>query len=79
MSSKDEPSVTFKRKQLEKELPHPFKKYKDDTAFWQKEPGGWSCEVKKETPRCIQNVSHGEIIKQRETPLCFFDDYLVKA
>ncbi|BBP86658.1 hypothetical protein BsIDN1_02760 [Bacillus safensis] len=24
MSSKDEPSVTFKRKQLEKELPHPF-------------------------------------------------------
>ncbi|MEC1080024.1 DUF4825 domain-containing protein [Bacillus safensis] len=37
MSSKDEPSVTFKRKQLEKELPHPFKKYKDATAFWQKE------------------------------------------
>lgn len=37
MSSKDEPSVTFKRKQLEKELPHPFKKYKDDTALWQKE------------------------------------------
>ncbi|KUF23574.1 DUF4825 domain-containing protein [Bacillus sp. G1(2015b)] len=37
MSSKDEPSVTFKRKQLEKKLPHPFKKYKDDTALWQKE------------------------------------------
>ncbi|MGT8905341.1 DUF4825 domain-containing protein [Bacillus safensis] len=37
MSSKDEPSVTFKRKQIEKELPHPFKKYKDDTALWQKE------------------------------------------
>lgn len=37
MSSKDEPSVTFKRKQLEKELPHPFKKYKVDTALWQKE------------------------------------------
>ncbi|UXO88311.1 MULTISPECIES: DUF4825 domain-containing protein [Bacillus] len=37
MSSKDEPSVTFKRKQLEKKLPHPFKKYKDDTPLWQKE------------------------------------------
>ncbi|MDI0275459.1 DUF4825 domain-containing protein [Bacillus safensis] len=37
MSSKDEPSVTFKRKQLEKKLPHLFKKYKDDTALWQKE------------------------------------------
>lgn len=37
MNSNDEPSVTFKRKQIEKELPHPFKKYKDDTALWQKE------------------------------------------
>lgn len=37
MSSKDEQSVTFKRKQLEKKLPHPFKKYKDDTTLWQKE------------------------------------------
>ncbi|MEK4684367.1 DUF4825 domain-containing protein [Bacillus sp. FSL M8-0256] len=37
MSSKDEPSVSFKRKQLEKKLPHPFKKYKDDTTLWQKE------------------------------------------
>ncbi|MFP5203592.1 MULTISPECIES: hypothetical protein [Bacillus] len=35
--SKDEPSVTFKRKQLEKKLLHSFKKYKDDTALWQKE------------------------------------------
>ncbi|MCA0118335.1 DUF4825 domain-containing protein [Bacillus sp. RSS_NA_20] len=37
MYSKDEPSVTFKRKQLEKKLPHSFKVYKDDTALWQKE------------------------------------------
>ncbi|MBU5207918.1 DUF4825 domain-containing protein [Bacillus safensis] len=37
MNSNDEPSVTFKRKQLEKKLPHSFKKYKDDTALWQKE------------------------------------------
>ncbi|MCY1120197.1 hypothetical protein OWO30_17855 [Bacillus safensis] len=37
MTSKDERSVTFKRKQLEKELPHSFKEYKDDAALWQKE------------------------------------------
>lgn len=37
MNSNDEPSVTFKRKQPEKKLPHSFKKYKDDTALWQKE------------------------------------------
>ena len=37
MNSKDEPSVTFKRKQLEKKLPHSFKVYKHDTALWQKE------------------------------------------
>lgn len=33
MSSKDEPSVTFKRKQLEKELPHPFKSTKTIQRF----------------------------------------------
>ena len=37
MSTNDEPSVTFKRKHLEKKLPHSFKVYKDDTALWQKE------------------------------------------
>lgn len=37
MNSSDEPSVTFKRQQLEKKLPHSFKSYKDDTALWQKE------------------------------------------
>ncbi|MCM2991096.1 DUF4825 domain-containing protein [Bacillus safensis] len=37
MNSNDEPSVTFKRKQLEKKLPHSFKEYKDDAVLWQKE------------------------------------------
>lgn len=37
MSSSDEPSVTFKRKQLEKKLPHSFKEYKDNQKLWQKE------------------------------------------
>ncbi|KEP25711.1 DUF4825 domain-containing protein [Bacillus zhangzhouensis] len=37
MNSNDEPSVTFKRQQLEKMFPHSFKEYKDDTALWQKE------------------------------------------
>ncbi|MBR0629443.1 DUF4825 domain-containing protein [Bacillus altitudinis S70-5-12] len=37
MNAKDEPSVTFKRKQLQKKLSHSFKEYKDDTALWQKE------------------------------------------
>ncbi|GLF92494.1 DUF4825 domain-containing protein [Bacillus safensis] len=37
MSSNEEQSVTFKRHQLEKKLPHSFKEYKDDTALWQRE------------------------------------------
>ncbi|PCK23516.1 DUF4825 domain-containing protein [Bacillus pumilus] len=37
MNSSDEPSVTFKRKQLEKKLPHTFKAYKDNAKLWQKE------------------------------------------
>ncbi|KWZ68338.1 DUF4825 domain-containing protein [Bacillus altitudinis] len=37
MNSNDEPSVTFKRKQLEKKLPHSFKVYKKDTKLWEKE------------------------------------------
>ncbi|PRS47219.1 DUF4825 domain-containing protein [Bacillus sp. MZGC1] len=37
MSSKDEPSVTFKRQLLEKKLPHSFKEHKDDAVLWQKE------------------------------------------
>lgn len=37
MNSNDEPSVTFKRKQLEKKLPHSFKVYKKDTKLWERE------------------------------------------
>nr|MDF9460081.1 hypothetical protein [Bacillus pumilus] len=37
MSSKDEPSVTFKRQLLEKKSPHSFKEHKDDAVLWQKE------------------------------------------
>ncbi|MGE6632441.1 DUF4825 domain-containing protein [Bacillus sp. NPDC077027] len=37
MNSDDEPSVTFKRQQLEKKLPHSFEEYKDNSKLWQKE------------------------------------------
>ncbi len=37
MNSNDKQSVTFKRQELEKKLPHSFKEYQDDAALWQKE------------------------------------------
>lgn len=37
MSSKDEPSVTFKRQILEKMLPHTFKDYKIYPELWEKD------------------------------------------
>lgn len=37
MSSKDEPSVTFKRQIVEKMLPHTFKDYKIYPALWEKD------------------------------------------